>query len=187
MSNTKGILTTTGVLSEVYNSEDDVIGHITLADYDDTCGADYDLMLDDIKDLPGITVVLESSPQSYHVWNLSVRDKLKTAEQKMQLHDDAKHLCIGYRRGRWALRLAGKYEPNGDVYKSEPELDMVLVNPTDLKQSKPHFNLLKALAEKQDFEIGPDTDSLQFTGKSARTEQYMTLVDELKRFGGGDD
>lgn len=182
-----GILTTTGVNSEVLDAEDQTIGHVTLCDYDDTCGADYDMMLEEVINLPGVTAVLESSPQSYHVWNLTIRPIEGILKQKASLHDDSKHLCIGYRRGRWALRLSGKYEPNGDQYKSAPQLERVICNKSDLPQSKPHVNLLLALAEKQDVDIDIDKSRYDLQGQAAPTEQYMTVVDDLKIFGESQD
>ncbi len=182
-----GILTTTGVNSQVLDKSDNTVGHITLCDYDDTCGADYDLMLEDVINLQGITAILKSSKQSYHVWNLSIRSKTEVLETKAGLHDDSKHLCIGYRRGRWALRLSGKYEPNGDVYKSAPQLQRVICNKSDMPQSKPHVNLLLALADRQDVDIDIDKDRYDLQGQAAPTEQYMTVVDDLKTFGESED
>lgn len=185
--NTDGILTTTGVNSQVLDKSDNTVGHITLCDYDDTCGATYDMMLEETINLEGITVILESSSQSYHVWNLTVRSKTQVLETKAGLHDDSKHLCIGYRRGSWTLRLSGKYEPNGDVYKSAPQIKRVICNSTDLPQSRPHINLVQALADKQDKDIDIDKSRYNLQGQSASTEQYMTVVDELKTFGESED
>jgi len=182
-----GILTTTGVNSQVLDKSDSTIGHITLCDYDDTCGADYDLMLEDVINLQGITAILKSSKQSYHVWNLTLRTRNDTLAKKASLHDDANHTCIGYRRGRWALRLSGKYEPNGDVYKSEPQVQRVICNSTDKTQSKPHVNLLLAIANRQGMDIDIDKSRYDLQGQAAPTEQYMTVVDDLKTFGESQD
>ena len=182
-----GILTTTGVTSEVFNDSEELEGHILLADYDSTDGCSYDMMLEDIINLDGITVLLESSKNSYHVWNLTVRGEKEALAAKADLHDDAKHLKIGWRRGRWTLRLTGKHSIDGSEYKSAPQIRRVIGNATDKPQSEAHFKLLKALAEKQEFDLGVSEDSYEFTGAEASTEQYMTVVDDLKDFGGSED
>lgn len=185
--NTKGILTTTGVTSEVFSEEDELQGHILLADYDSKDGCSYDLMLKDIINLEGITVLLESSKNSYHVWNLSVRGQRGTLARKADLHDDAKHLKIGWRRGRWTLRLTGKHSVDGSEYKSEPELKRVICNDCMEAQSLPHLRLLQAMADRQNFDLEINKDRYEWTGAAASTEQYMTVIDDLKDFGGSEE
>jgi len=181
----EGVLTTTGVNSEVLDNEEYTLGHILLCDYDDGIGTTYDQMFSEIINLDGITVLLKSSKDSYHVWNLTIRSIENLLKVKAELHDDPKHLCIGYRRGRWALRVSAKYEPQGDKYKDAPQILRVFTNDTDLVQSKPHVKLLEALCKRQDYDLSwrDHIPTLNLVGSAAPTEDYLTMVDDLKTFG----
>jgi len=183
-----GLLTQTGITSEVYE-DGDFHGHILLCDYDDGIGTTYEQMLTEIYQLEGPTVLLESSPGSYHVWNLCVRSINGLVHKKAELHDDPKHLCIGYRRGRWVLRLSAKYKPSGELYKPMPQIKDVWLN--DIPQgvqwygetidkpegiSLPHLQLLRTLADWQDYDLPSHFDRYDQLGKATPTDTYLSFI-----------
>ena len=171
------ILTTKGVRSYVYDENGDVIGHILLLDYD---GSHTDMQVErEINELPGITALLESSPNSYHAWNLTVRSMENTALKAMRTHCDPKHVQIGFRSGRWVLRIGSKESRSGNEYKSPPELLRVIYNHPDNPEAAPqstgHFNLLRAMYGVDDIPV-----PLEWVGDSYSVEHYRTITDELK-------
>lgn len=175
------ILTTTGVNSEVIDG-DEYIGHILLADYDEQ-GA-FQTLREETANLPGISALFRSSANSHHVWNLTTRTKDETALLKLSLHDDEKHNGIGYRKNRWTLRVANKHR-DGERYKDAPEMMDVWVNATAEPQSRPHYELLRALAESDHSQTDPARveeagEGFEFVGTGMGVEAYLSITDEMK-------
>jgi len=180
VSNPSDIVTTTGINSSVLDG-DECVGHILLADYDEQ--GSFNKLRQETATLPGINALFRSSPGSFHVWNLSVRSKDETALLKLELHDDDKHNSIGYRKNRWTLRVAQK-SIGEDQYKEPPELIDVWSNPTDdYPQSRPHWAMLQAIAERQDYgeiEKHADLVAWDWAGDRHEVESYLSITDSMK-------
>lgn len=165
--------------ADVHEGRVQPVGHITLLDWDD-CPTDYATVR--ASDLPGVTVILESSPGSCHAWNLSVAD-LKTTGCRMILNDaDPAQIKNGLKRGYWRLRHSPKEWQNGEVYKDAPKLVTVSINETEKPQSRAHFGLVQEL-----FDVPDLPSSFNWEGGEYTEESYKTLTDEGKRIRRGDD
>lgn len=177
------IITTTGINSSVIEG-DELAGHIMLLDYDES-GA-FNQVRQETANLDGISALFRSSPGSYHVWNLSVRDRDQVALRMLKLHPDTKHIAIGYRKRRWTLRVAGKYHrgPDGEQkeeYKSAPELMDTWANPTELDQSRPHFEILQTIADRQGVTMTEEIpDGTSWRGDRQEVESYLSITDGMK-------
>lgn len=166
------ILTTNSVNSHVKDSDGEVFGHVALFDYDMATVED---IREDFGDMEGITLLLESSENKYHVWNLSVRPVDETALTMLPTETDLKHVRSGYRRGFWRLRAGPKYRPSMDVYKGAPELVRMWANMTDRPQSLPHWRVADALHGLPDRPV-----KMNWVGDACSTTEYRTLTDEMK-------
>jgi hypothetical protein len=181
----KGITTTKGVASTVYNLGEE-IGHVLLIDYDDKSLSFIEEM---VSDMPGYNVILRSSERSYHYWNLTVRSDTKTLWEQVRLHDDLGHLARGVRQDKWILRTSPKVRPSQRQYKPAPKLEKCFVNPTEEPQSVHHWEFAKGVWGIPDLEPpwvnwGGDAvlkEEKQDTESVAVTiEEYLTPTDELK-------
>lgn len=177
------LLTTKGVNSPVF-TDGELTGHVQLADYDDLPKGGESDMWEEVEDLPGVTAVFQSSPDSYHVWNLTVRPFGDTLEELLWLHGDMEHVAIGFRRGYWTLRFWAKERTTGhggriEEYKTAPEPVELIANPTTEPQSIGHWNLLKYLLPVDP--PRPDREVTEWVGEDIQVMQYMTITDELKR------
>lgn len=183
------ILTTKGIRSTVYYHGED-IGHVLLCDFD---GADLAEIEDRIEDMPGYNLVFESSPGSYHYWNLTIRSLDETLGKMVELKDDQGHIGPGYRRGYWVLRVSPKTRYKSRQYKKPPELVSAGVNRTDKPQSIHHWEFAKQVhdipnmepswiqwdgdepllldREREDGEVDPIALTL---------DEYMTVTDAVK-------
>lgn len=171
------ILTTKGIESSVIFGNE-VAGHILLLDYDH--GYDPEKVFDLIEDLPGITLVFRSSPNSFHVWNLTVRDKKDTACKALEMRSDPNHTQIGYNYGRWTLRVTPKKENNGDAEKDAPELLKVAYNETEKAQSQGHWRFARAMFGSGDEPLPTIPRKVNWFGDSYSIAKYMTVKQELK-------
>lgn len=176
-------LTARGITSRVFGFDGDVTYHAMLADYDDN--ADYARVLKETKDLPGVTLILKSSPGHYHVHNTTARTRDETALELLRLKVDPMHISVGYRRKRWTLRVGPKNVANassgiGGVkgrHKKEPAPVRLIENSTDRPQSKAHVQLIEHIMERCDF---PDTvqGSYFLVGESLGVSEYITMTKE---------
>lgn len=184
------LITARGITSEVRTggeSAPSVPGgyHVTLLDYDRT---PRKRVIDDACDLPGVVAVLESSPGSYHLWSTSIRPLDGTALRMLSTKTDPTHISVGYRRGRWTLRVGEKTRRNsatGDPegqYKSPPEPVTLAVNESNTPVSEPHTRVLAEIFDR-------DTDRLLdlaaersagLYGDEKRVNEYLTMTDEQK-------
>lgn len=179
----KDLLTARGIASEL-RDDGETVGHVLLMDYDD--GVNPDRVFRENANLPGLTAVFESSPGSYHVHNYTIRTKDKTALAMLGRKVDPMHISVGYRRGRWTLRVSEKDRVNASEgseasdlpgpYKSAPELIEHWINGTERPCSAPHVTWFERniLGEPVD-RSGLDTVTAKY-----RHEKYLTLTDSAK-------
>jgi len=176
-------LTARGITSRVFGFDGDVTYHAMLADYDNH--ADYARILEETKDLPGVTLILKSSPGNYHVHNTTARTRDETALELLSRKMDPMHVSVGYRRKRWTLRVGAKTVANAssDItgvtgeYKKAPTPIRLMENPTDRPQSKAHVQLIGYMLERVDF---PDTvqGSYFLVGEALGISEYITMTKE---------
>lgn len=152
---------------------DGTVGHVMLMDWDNVAERKATKWA---GNLPGITIVLESSPGSFHAWNLSVGD-LKTTACRLILNDDDRaHVEAGIKRGYWRLRYTPKrWDYKEEVHKDAPELVTVTLNRTERPQSRPHYRLAKAMYDAPDLPVGFD-----MVGEALSVEEYETMTDKAK-------
>lgn len=199
------ILETAGVTSPVWTAPPDredatIGGHVLLADYDDDVSFpsdDRDLsrrerVEEEARSLDGISAVFESSTGSYHVWNLSVDDLSGRVLDALALHGDPMHTAVSWRRSMFVLRCSPKVfsesidDGDPETYKPAPKLVDVIPSESDDPQSRPHWELIRSLAEEQDREGLLDyIDQSRFdwvgTPDSIGVSRYLTVTDDLKR------
>lgn len=177
------MLTTRGIASDVLVDPSATHhGHALLMDYDDM---GYSQVLDRVCNLPGMVVILESSPGSYHVYNSTIRPIDGTALKMLELKCDPMHASVGYRRGRWTLRIGTKDRVNSSAgnheYKAPPEYRDHIINPNKwgLQHSRTH---MEVLYDRYDEVPHPDEcgEELPWVKGKWRTEQYLTMTDEKK-------
>jgi len=183
------ILTTRGVNSCVYI--DDLDGeqkpnvrkwtelHIGLHDFD-IVSSRSDL-LNRIMDNEGINILWLSSDNEmpkYHYWNLTCKTPNEILIDGATMGCDCKHVNHGFRRKKWVLRISGKYHTDGTLFKGSPKLLFTWCNPSTRPQSKPHFELFKAITGKTLLEC--DLNSYEWIGRSAQFETYLTITDKMK-------
>lgn len=162
---------------------DDIQGHVLLADWDDWYPNQR--VTDYSEDLPGITLLIESSAGSYHLWNLTVRGQDTTALELLKLKSDPMRTMIGYRwrPTRWVNRIGPKqYADHSDKsgeYKPSPKLVSIQYNPTTRPQSKCHWSIAKGFIEGMPQET-PGWEVEWFTG-TTKVESYGAYTDEQKR------
>jgi len=186
----EGVVWTLGVQSTVLDADGSEVGHVLLLDADGEDVLDcYSLA----ETLDGVTAILESSPGSYHLWHLSVRDFEEQVLDALSLRvADPAHVASSYRRGYSVLRLVGKVREDGSTYKDRPDLLDVVVSDSEVAQSRPHAEALLSLASEQDHEEahtlltsaldGAESESLSWIGSAEDlfTDQYGTLTDSAK-------
>lgn len=142
-----------------------------------------------LDDLPGVTVLLESSEGSRHVWNLTMRSLDETALKLLQFKSDPMRTMLGYtwRPPRWVTRVGPKVwdiesMPDGQVYKPAPEYVAMQVNATDRPQSAKHYETLAAhidgLPPRGEF-----PNVLNWHRSDVRVEKYRCLTDGQKDGG----
>jgi hypothetical protein len=113
------ILTTSGLLSMVRDDEEETLGHIYMTEWDDVETVLPSIAAAERK--PGISILLRSSPGSYHLYNLSVRPINEQIRDVAAGSGDLGHVRWAARRGYFVLRLLPKYrEETGKIYKHQP-------------------------------------------------------------------
>ena len=177
------ILTTKGIKSIVYEKGDlqkhKILGHIGLFDFD---GKSQEFAIDSCMYEPGINVLLKSSENSYHVYNLTIKHKNHIALDGLRLRSDPLHVGVGYREGRWVLRTFCKEYEGGEIYKSSPKLITMWFNKSKLPQSRGHFKIIRTI-----FNIPCNTllknkcKPYKWVGCDLITmDEYMTITDNVK-------
>lgn len=171
---------------DVAGGEAETFGHVLLLDYDNTTPEQLN---DELDQLDGVSLVAESSPGSYHVWNLSVRTFEETALKMLGTKCDMGHCRPGYRRGYWRLRIGAKVRKVDDIYKKRPMLKAVVVNSSTHYQSEAHYRLAEGLWTGEMPDQRPSVPaageeirehSVPWVGKSLTSSEYATYTEELK-------
>lgn len=178
-----GLLRASGLSSEV-GGVDGVAGHILMLDYDDV--EDVFGVVSEVERIPGVSVVLESSPGSYHGYNLGVRPIEEQITDAARKNGEMSHVRQSARRGYFVLRWTAKvHEADGAVYKPAPQIINVSVSESGLPQSDPHLRLFANQAREQ----GEDSyakaletarEDVETVGEGVRIDHYQTGTDELK-------
>ena len=177
------ILETTGLLSHVLDGEE-VLGHILMIEWDDI--TDVFRPIRTAERLPGISVLLESSPGSYHLYNLSVRPIEEQLLDAMRKDGDVWQARWAARREYFVLRVVGKIRSESrEVYKPAPEPLKVFASESEFPQSAPHLDILLDLAEEQGVEeVATDLRALRedrdLVGNGLRADHYQTVTDGAK-------
>jgi len=186
---TDGVLRSAGLSSGVVDADEDHVGHVLMADYD---GDTDPLTMRDETDLPGLNVLLESSPGSYHYYNLSVRPLEEQLVKALRLHGDAEHVRQSARRSYFVLRWTGKVHEDGTRYKEPPTLyDVWTVDGADVPQSLPHLQAVRQRAEEDGATDAVGTleraaQEYETVGERCILSKYMTMTDDLKAEVAGD-
>lgn len=173
------ILTTEGVNSKVFNrgnrQQYKAIGHVGLFDFD---GMRKSEILDRTMELDGINILWASSDTGYHLWNLSIRSVHEIALMGLNLNADPEHVAVGYRKGKWILRISEKKQACGRAYKPAPKFLARWCNESTHFQSKAHWRLFKSLRPVGYRPTYPKAYLME--GCGAEIEQYITMTDALK-------
>lgn len=172
-----------GVCSRVFDSDQEEIGHVLMVEYDNTTRWQP---RQDARDLPGLSVVLRSSPGSYHLWDLGVRSWDRQIELAEGTECCRTHLSEMIEQGRSVLRTQPKlYADDRSVYKSAPVPVYVYDSMDDSPISAPHATRLAQLAER----AGQTTERLLIdsrreyaptAGETFSQSYYETMTDELR-------
>lgn len=173
-----------GLRSGVY-SGDAPLGHILMTEWDDV--EDPMIPLSILSNKPGISVLLRSSPMSYHLYNLSVRPFDAQIRDAAAGTGDLGHVRWAARRGYFVLRVTGKiYEESGETYKDPPELVRVVSSESEYPQSREHLETLSTLPVMESIDSSP-REQLEETaadhrlvGDRLRVDQYQTVSDTAK-------
>lgn len=141
-------LETTGIESEVVDDDLEHVGHVLMLEYDDVDPAP---VREDARDIDGPTVVVNSSPRSYHLYGLAVRswdDVVVALEESNASREYVREMT---RRGTATLRTGPKRTPSGSIATRAPyplEVDVGTTEPVEI--SRPHAARLRQLAEQRD-------------------------------------
>lgn len=179
------ILTTSGLLSMVRDEQEETMGHIYMTEWDDVETVLPSLAAAERK--PGISILLRSSPGSYHLYNLSVRPINEQIRDVAAGSGDLGHVRWAARRGYFVLRLLPKYrEETGKIYKQQPEILRVFDSPSEFDQSAPHLDLFEDLAQQQGAEDALETlqaarEQHETVGVGISVDHYQTVTDHAKR------
>lgn len=183
------------------------VGHAMMLDYDDDVSfpAGYDggdrgeKVRNETRERMAetgspVSVVLRSSPGSYHVWELGVDSLRRRILEALERHADPMHAAVSKRRDKFVLRATAKrYTETGEVYKDAPEVCSVHINSraqTNLAMSEPHAEYLATLADKQGREApmselrwALEDSDIATVGdpETLEVSQYLTVTDDLKR------
>lgn len=178
----EGIVTTAGFSSGVFDGDGEIIGHTLLLDLDDV---EQSAVKSAAESTDGVTAVFESSPGSYHLWDLEVRAWEDAILEGLSWYiADAEHIQQSYRRGRYVIRAVGKMRDSGETYKDAPTLKAIYCDTdTNADISAPHLAWIRQTAAEHGVD-DPTTelsdDQLVGDPTTLRMEQYMTIDDETK-------
>lgn len=189
------VLRTSGIRSEVLDAESETIGHITMIEWDrpgDVMG-----MIADLDQIPGISILVESSPGNYHGYNLSVEPFEEMVISSLRKSGDPLQVRWTARRGYSTLRILPKFrDHNGEQYKPAPEILRVLDSESDRPQSERHIEILRSIAVDQGSEdiarqLDAAAESHDLIGSGIKIDHYQTISDEAKHLlyngDGGDE
>lgn len=182
------ILETSGLKSQVLDSDDDVIGHCLMIEWDEV--DDVMIPIRTAHRCPGISILLRSSPGNYHLYNLSVRPLETQLVDALRKNGDVYQSRWAARRGNFVLRILPKIRMESrDCYKPAPEPVRVFSSESDHPQSEPHAKMLLDICGEQQLpEIGQQLiDAMEehdLVGSGLQADHYRTVTDDIKSKGG---
>lgn len=192
-------LVATGLSSAIRDDGVSSRRHVLAIDWDDwTPGEREEGLLDD---LPGVSIMLESSDGSKHVWNLTMRSLDQTALELLKFKSDPTRTMLGYRwrPPRWITRVGPKvFRPpecdpedlsdelreafskfEGLEYKHAPEFVAAQVNATSRPQSAMHYDTLAEYVHGlPPRDAVPDV--VPWERSDVRVEKYRCMTDAQK-------
>ena len=177
------ILETSGLLSHVREG-DETVGHVLMIEWDDIDDVMRPIRTADR--IPGVSVLLRSSPGSYHLYNLSVRSVETQLLDAVRKNGDVWQARWAVRRGYFVLRILPKVRSeSGEVYKPAPEPIRVFDSESECPQSRPHRDMLADLArdhgaEEVEEALSEALDSHEWIGDGLRADHYQTVTDDAK-------
>jgi hypothetical protein len=162
----------------------DVAGHVVMLDYDGC--EDVLAPIGDLDRMSGVSVLLESSPGSFHGFNLTVRPFADAIVVGARSNSDLEHVRQSARRGYYVLRWTRKIlDKTGETYKEAPRVRWASVSETDREQSGPHIEALERAAREDGMEtiaerLAIARDELPTVGERILVDHYKTADDDLK-------
>lgn len=176
------IVFTSGFTSGVFDSSDDCIGHVQLLDLDNQPQEDVRAAAEATD---SVTAVFESSPGSYHLWNLTVQPFEDAILDGLSWQiADAEHVKQSYRRGCYVIRGVAKVREDGTEYKPAPELKAIYCDTdTDEPVSAAHLEWVQKQAARHgvhDPTADLPADATVGDATSLRMQQYMSIDDRMK-------
>jgi len=177
------ILDTSGLLSHVQD-DGETIGHVLMIEWDDI--EDVMRPIRTADRLPGISILLRSSPGSYHLFNLSVRDRDEQLLDAVRKNGDVWQARWAARRGYFVLRILPKIRSESrEEYKPAPEPVRVFTRDSEYPQSRPHLDMLLDISRQQVLpEIWRDLldarETFELVGDGLKVDHYQTVTDEAK-------
>ena len=155
---TRARLETTGIESETVDDDLEPVGHVLMLDYDDV---PLETAQADLETIRGPSVLVQSSPGSWHVYGLALRPFDDVVEQARETNASREYISEMDRRGAFTLRVSSKTTPAGEIETPAPVPLAVTLTPTDepIDVSRPHTVRLRQLADEADVE--PATRALR--------------------------
>ena len=179
------ILETSGLMSNVLDSDGETVGHVLMIEWDDV--DDVMRVVRTAQQTPGVSVLLRSSPGSYHLYNLSVRDRDDQLLDAMRKNGDVWQARWAARRGYFVLRILPKIRSESrEIYKPAPEPIHVFGSEREHPQSEAHAEMLLDICREQGHdEIGEQLrhalgEQDLMIGSGLNTEHYQTITDDAK-------
>ena len=138
---------TTGIESEVVDGDLEPLGHVLMLDYDD---ADLETIRRDLERIDGPTVLVASSPGSWHVYALALRSWDDVVLELEESNASREYVREMTRRGVATLRIGPKRAADGEIEAGAPVPLAVAGGPRGpTPVSRPHTAQLRQLAEKR--------------------------------------
>lgn len=166
---------TLGVASPVFDEDRVEVGHVVMAEYDETARAHVE---QDARRLDGAVVVCRSSPRSWHLWGLRPRSWGEAIGRTDDLDATQHYVEEMDRRGRATLRTHPKVDPDGATVATAPV--PVVVEDGEGPVSRPHVERLRQMARHADAtDAARDLAALldgETVGETLRSEAFAYEV-----------
>lgn len=181
-------IVTAGLASFVHDSDRETIGHVLMLDLDDV--EDPAIAIEQAEDLDDLSIVLRSSPRSYHVVGLGVRSWDVATSQAVRSRADLDYVVEMMDKGRFIARSQPKIRrETGEIYKRSPE--PVFVSPGEGPISRPHTRRIEQIANNVGREDVADrlvdaARGVEQIGETLSISEYETVTDELREVVAGD-
>lgn len=180
----EGQYATRAVESSVLDESGDEVGHVALFDLDEV---GIEAARHVARVVGGYTVILRSSPGSYHVWGLSVRPIDEIIEIAAGLEAvDREHTALSNQRDCCVVRIEEKIAAaTGRTVADKPVFREAIAQPSALPQSKPHW---AELAKMLDVDLDPKP-GYEWVGDRLRRRVFLADIPYADRGdeGGGLD